>query len=102
MKTGEIIRQGEVLLIAIDSLPKGIKKKNLVLAEGETTGHMHRFNSKQVQVFADDENNQFVEVKSPSKLIHEEHQNLEIPIGKYKVMLQREYDLSQQVRKVMD
>ena len=40
------IQQGDVLLLAVDKLPKGCKKvkkdpRGIVLAEGETTGHYH-------------------------------------------------------------
>ena len=96
-------RQGDCLLIPIDKLPTEIKKKDKTIAYGEITGHHHRFESKSVQVFEDVSNNQFVQVESPSKLIHEEHKELEIPKGNYKVVLQREYDLvSDSVRNVMD
>jgi len=95
-------RQGECFLIEIDNLPKGLKEKNKVLAEGETTGHKHLLNG-QVQVFADSTGQQFVNVEAPSRLVHEEHQELEIPVGKFKVVLQREYDLlSESIRQVLD
>ncbi|MFW9927940.1 MAG: hypothetical protein ACFFD1_00950 [Candidatus Thorarchaeota archaeon] len=96
-------RQGDVLLVEINKLPKNLKEKDKTIAYGEITGHHHRFKSKQVQVFVDDENQQFVQIKKPSKLVHEEHSELEIPKGDFKVILQREYDiLEENIRQVLD
>lgn len=97
-----MIRQGDILLIPIKQFPKGLKEKDKVIARGEVTGHNHRFESKQVNVFADEEGNQFADVRSPSKLIHEEHGELEIPVGKFKIVLQREFDVMEGARQVMD
>lgn len=103
MKGTKMIRQGDVALIEIEELPKNLKKKDLVIALGEITGHHHRFESKQVQVFADDSGQQFVQVKQPSQLIHEEHHQLEIPKGVFKVVMQRELDIVNDVaRQVLD
>lgn len=93
MKNNFIIRQGEVMLIRINEFPKKLKEKDKILAYGEITNHKHRFETNQVQVFADESGQQFVQVKKPSQLIHEEHQALEIPKGNYKVVLQREFDM---------
>lgn len=98
-------RQGDVFLVEVKSFPDGLKEKDKILAYGEVSGHHHRFDNgnKQVLVFADDERQQFVQVNKKSTLIHEEHQNLEIPKGKYKVVMQREYDLlSDHIRQVLD
>jgi len=99
----KFIRQGDVGLIRIDNLPNEIFEKDKVLALGEVTGHSHRFENNQVQVFADSQGQQFVDVKKKSKLIHEEHKHLDIPKGVYKVVIQREYDiLSDNIRQVLD
>ena len=79
-----------------------MKEKNKILAEGEATGHMHRFESPQALVFADSNGNQFVDLKEKSSLIHEEHSQIAVPKGKYKVVIQREVDLLGKVRQVMD
>lgn len=98
-----MIRQGDVLLIPIKGLPEDLKEKDKTIAYGEVTGHHHRFESKQVQVFVDANEQQFVQVNKPSKLIHEEHARLEVPKGKYKVVIQREFDiLEDSIRQVMD
>ena len=95
-------RQGDVGLLKIQEFPKGLNKKDNVLALGEVTGHSHRFESKQQLVFQDESGQQFVNLKQPQKLIHEEHAHLEIPKGKFKVVLQREFDLVEGIRQVLD
>jgi hypothetical protein len=96
-------RQGDVFLIEIDSLPSFLKeKKDKVLAYGEVTGHSHQFEDKNVKVLVDSSGQQYVQVEKDSNLIHEEHKEITIPTGIYKVVLQRELDLQQQVRDVLD
>jgi len=96
------IRQGDVLLTKISKLPKGLVKKDKVIALGEVTGHSHRFESEAVCVFKDKKGKQYVDVQQEAELVHEEHENLQIPKGKYVVSPQREVDLLGQVRQVMD
>ena|SRR3990167_8461613 len=92
-------RQGDVGIIEIDKLPANLVKKDSVIALGELTGHKHQFRSKQVQVFADESGQQFVEVKQASPLLHEEHDQLEVPKGVYRIAMQRELDLIKQTQK---
>ena len=98
------IRQGDVLLRKINTLPKGLKEKNKILAYGEITGHHHRFreNLQCVSVFADEQGKQFCDVKSEAVLEHEDHAHLKVPEGKYEVIIQREFDLIEGVRSVCD
>jgi len=101
-KNKKLFRQGDVMLVEIQELPKNLKEKDNVLALGEVTGHSHRFESKQKIVFQDEEGQQFVTLPKSQKLVHEEHQVLEIPKGKYKVVLQREFDIVEGTRQVLD
>lgn len=75
------IRQGDVLLVKVDKLPKGLKEKDKILAYGEATGHKHQFISKAVTVHIDANGNQFVNAIAPAQLVHEEHANVDIPKG---------------------
>jgi hypothetical protein len=97
-----MFRQGDVLLVKIDSLPVGLRVKDKILAYGESTGHKHMFRSRQVQVFENDLHEQFVQTNQESTLLHEEHEQIQIPKGSYKVVLQREFDIISRVRQVLD
>ena len=94
-------RQGDVFLVEIDRLPKGVKKKDKILAYGEVTGHTHRFETQAATVYTDGDT-QYVVVTQPTELIHEEHENRLIQEGKYEVRIQQEFDLMEGVRQVMD
>ena len=97
------MRQGDIMLVQIDELPKNLKeRKDKVLAYGEVTGHSHRFRNPQVLVFENPNGEKFVELQQEEQLIHEEHETIKVPKGKYKVIQQREYDLHKGIRQVMD
>jgi hypothetical protein len=93
-------RQGDLLIMKVDKLPKGKLTQNKVLAEGEVTGHKHQLRG-QVQVY-EFENQKYLEVQE-AELVHEEHQKLELDQGLYKVVNQREYSyLNNELRRVAD
>ncbi len=96
------IRQGDVLFEKIESLPEGLKEKDKVIALGEVTGHSHRFESENVNVFADKSGQQFCQLQKPAECVHEEHKNVTIPSGIWRVINARELDLSGEVRQVTD
>ncbi len=89
----KIIRHGDVLLTPITQLPRHAQTKaGVTLARGEVTGHSHRIlephNAQMYGAGADT----FLEIKSPqATLVHEEHHNLILERGVYKVWMQREY-----------
>lgn len=91
---GSCYRQGDVFLISVTKLPSADSRhsRSAVLAEGEVTGHAHRFRqAKQVEVFSSEER-LYVEVLSESaELVHQEHGTIGIPRGGYEVRIQREY-----------
>lgn len=93
-------RQGDVLLRKIDKIPTGAKKKNNTVALGEVTGHHHTFDGG-AQVF-EMVGQQFVDIPKSSTLIHQEHAPITFPPGKYAVILQREFDVVEGVRQVLD
>lgn len=99
-------RQGDVLLVEVADEPKGKTKKDGVLAEGEATGHHHRIDPHALkQGFAEliEQGPQDLAllVKKPTRIVHEEHGTIEVPKGKYKVVLQREFSAGE-VRRVID
>lgn len=95
-----MIRQGDVLLKKIEKIPSNTKKKDLVLAYGEVTGHKHVLQDG--NVYIDDNGTQYVQLAQDTMLCHEEHNNILIPTGTYQVILQREYDIVSGVRAVLD
>lgn len=97
-----IYRQGDILLKPIRIIPKRAKKKNLILAEGETTGHLHQFIDSVNVTCYELNNQQYIDVINQSDLVHNEHDTLSINIGKYKCVRQREVDLSNEIRRVED
>lgn len=97
-----LFRQGDVLLKRVDTV-NGTKTQqgSKVLAYGEVTGHKHVLSGKGVQFFQ--KNSQvLVSVPDFAELVHEEHEKLTIPKGKYEVVIQREFDLVEGVREVVD
>lgn len=94
-------RQGDVLLIAVDSIPKDAKKaKNNIIAYGESSDHCHAMTGD-VEVLEENgtsylcvgENGKLehVKVSSPGTWTGEHHP-IEVPTGNYRVVHQREYD----------
>ena len=45
---------------------------------------------------------QFVQIGTESILQHQEHKAITVPKGKYEVVIQREFDLLEGTRQVMD
>ena len=105
------LRQGDVLLEQINSIPAKTKKVNStpphqnlwcggkLLAEGEASNHGH-FIEGDTDVLEKDED-LYLFVKKPSTLKHllidtgiwaEEHNDIKVAPGKYKVIRQVEYD----------
>jgi len=97
-----MIRQGDVLLVEIDCVPKGCEPKDRVLAYGEVTGHKHQFVDETTQVLVSPRGTQYVIVIEDAELVHEEHATVPVPVGNYEVREQRELDLLGEIRRVMD
>jgi hypothetical protein len=96
-------RQGDMLLIQVETIPENVEKKDLIIGYGEMTGHHHQFlDQVNVACFIDTTDTQYVSISQPAVLHHEEHESFVIPPGKYKVIRQRELDLMQQMRYVSD
>lgn len=100
------IRQGDVLVTPVQTIPASAKKivgkRRVVLAEGEVTGHCHAIDYKaaQMAVFADGPQ-LYLRVKSPVVLTHQEHAPATLAPGDYMVKRQVEVWLDE-VRQVAD
>lgn len=105
-KTAEnIIRQGDVILIPVADMKFSAKEEipaeqgRCILAHGEVTGHAHALPMQTSKRFQKD-GKQFVQVKTPSMLRHEEHAPIELN-GTYEMRIAREYTPAG-VKKVVD
>jgi hypothetical protein len=102
-------RQGDILIVAIVSLPIGLEKiarenGRAVLAHGEVTGHAHAIKDKRAMLFRDPNlAAMFLNVTGdePVALEHDEHSTIDLPPGPYRVIRQREYS-REEIRRVAD
>lgn len=109
-----IYRQGDVLLIAVPSIPTGATETTerddgrIVLAYGEVTGHAHALYEPATKAKPDGKARiwdagaeRFLQVLARTEVKHEEHAPIALPPGVYKVVHQVEYT-PQEIRRVAD
>jgi len=113
-------RQGELLFVPQEikdaqSLKKALEegKKTTVIAEGESSGHLHELADPSTATLIDVEDlNVWIDNESPrignfqkvlhtetgTVIKHPEHADLELPGGTYYIRTQREYDEQMDMR----
>jgi hypothetical protein len=104
-----IYRQGDVLIQAVDNIPKKTKKVKrehgqLILAHGEVTGHCHAIIDESAELVTAEQAAELyllVHGTDPVALTHQEHATIMLPPGKYEVLRQLEY-APEQIRQVAD
>lgn len=102
------IQQGDVTIERVNKLPSSaVRLNHLILAEGETTGHMHKINGGSVcedAVLFEEKGDMYLQVIGNSvTLVHEEHNAQIIDKGVYKIGRVNEYDYdTEEARKVQD
>lgn len=86
-------RQGDVLIQAVDDVPDDAAlRPDLVLAEGELTGHMHRVDDLTAALLFEKGDDLFLKVTAATAtVVHDEHGPVTIKQGVYRVWRQREY-----------
>lgn len=115
--------QGDIALLKIDFLPENVEKithglnsadreaygyhpeKGLVLAQGESRQHYHAFrDTRNVEMYKsmDEKPRLFLVVNKPEKLMHEEHDPIEIASGVHELFFQSEYTFEEEYRRVAD
>lgn len=78
-------------------------RREVVLAEGEVTGHKHLLTSDEPIGFATAEDGRaFVLLRDAGLLTHEEHGTRTPVAGWYEMPLERDYDPSEYEREVVD
>ena len=105
MKT-KMMRQGDVLLVRVKSIPATAKKQNpikgrIVLALGEVTGHSHTVDADAADWWKDGDTD-YVAVTEATPATHQEHGPLPMETGEnYRKVPQREYH-PEAIRPVLD
>ena|SRR5216683_4262656 len=96
------LRQGDVMAISIDKLPKGLKKKkDNVLVHSDSTMHDHTL--VKGTVYVDKEGKLFADVPVKTQIVHtEDHGPIDIPKGFYEIRRQTEYGSGDMVKVVLD
>ena len=90
---GKLYRQRDVLFREVDELPK--KKRKLdteIIVRGEATGHAHRIQNGILFSTWDRGPHFYIKANKDTKIIHEEHDPIELEPGIYEVIRMREYD----------
>jgi hypothetical protein len=92
-------RHGDVLVATVEQIPAGAEQqKTAVLVLGEVTGHSHRVEEPQKARVWKYRAQLFLEVKSETRIVHEEHKPIVLPVGCYRIWQQREYTPERIVR----
>ena len=99
-----LYQQGDILIRSVDKIPDSAKQTKIrpvILAEGETTGHTHSV-LDEVQAFVDSQIT-YIKADKPFKIVHQEHNLVEIPGGLWSVSKVKEYDhFQEEARNVQD
>ena len=97
-----IYRHGDLCIREVTEFPKSLTKRDTkILAEGEATGHTHTIVGN-AQIF-ENLHNKFLEAFDEVKLVHQEHEQIDIKPGKYIVIIEQEHDpFQKENRSVLD
>lgn len=97
-----IARQGDIGIIKIDKLPKGLKEKgNNILVHSDSTQHDHTL--KGGTVYVDKSGKMFADVPVKTQIIHTaDHDPIDIPKGQYEIRRQVQHSYGDMVEVVKD
>jgi hypothetical protein len=87
-------RQGDIFIETVPGIPgAAIRRSDIVLAEGEFTGHEHRIEDSSTAALFEYRGMSFLEVFADhAQLVHDEHGTILLKRGTYRYWRQREYD----------
>ena len=96
-------QHGDVLIKPVEKIPNGSKKlAHKTLMEGELTGHKHQVISGDAELFEKD-GTLYLSAKTDCVVGHQEHGNVTVKQGKYKIGRVVETDpFSDAIRAVQD
>lgn len=106
---GEYVLHGDVIL-KLEALPENFETMPVVkdhcLAYGELTGHLHKIIGDEGSFSVrecPETKMRHLRVVSPVLLKHQEHEQIKLPPGDYRIDIQREYDPFEKLsRRVVD
>lgn len=96
-------QQGDVLIQPADAIPSdAVPKGDLIIAQGEATGHRHLAEGADLALYYADET-LYMNAPKGGTIFHEEHRPIEVPPGIYLIRIVREYDhFAEEARAVED
>jgi hypothetical protein len=88
-----LYRHGDVLIQKVSKIPSGAKRlSHRTLAHGELTGHSHQIREQDQVALWEAEAQLFLQIGARHATVtHQEHAEIELPQGTYRVWRQREY-----------
>ena len=94
-------RQGDLLLITLDKLPKGLKKKrDKILVHSDSTQHDHTLVKGTVYTRGE---KIYINVPQDTQIVHtEDHGPVNVPKGVYEVRRQVQHTIGDMVEVVVD
>lgn len=97
-----LYRHGDVLIQSAPRLPADAEiMPGHVLVRGELSGHAHRLETPSAGSIYGGLGGLYLEVREPTRLIHEEHAAIVLEPGVYRFWQQREYS-PREIRTVVD
>lgn len=106
MENKVIARHGDISFRLVDKKIESERKKSVVLAEGEATGHFHRLTANDgasVALLEEGDEMFFTVEGGEASLSHEEHNTITLLPGTYQVIHEREHDyFLEESRRVLD
>jgi|TARA_S200002703_G_scaffold6386_1_gene7027 hypothetical protein len=97
-------RQGDVLILPINEIPTNlVETKKCTLALGEATGHHHTIFENAVGYSNTEDGlaDYFEVTDTTADLVHQEHDTIPIPKGKYRKVIQSEFT-PEEIKHVID
>jgi hypothetical protein len=84
-------RQGDILFVECEEIPAAARqRKDGIVARGEVTGHTHRLagGTAMLMICA---GIAYINAQTEAYVRHDEHKEIILPPGKYRIKRQREY-----------
>lgn len=105
MNKNDYAQQGDVIIEPF-KIPEGLIQASEpdILQHGEATGHAHRLHGQGYELYeTPDRQTKYLRLVEPTALRHEEHQEILLPPGEYRIGIVREYDhFAEEARRVAD